>query len=37
MFINGVNNSIYIITNKVNNATTTIYPLSFKEWTDTLS
>ena len=37
MLIYRVNNSIYIITQKVNNATTTICPLLFEELTETLS
>lgn len=36
MFINGVNNLIYIITYKVNNAAITICPLSFQELSDTI-
>lgn len=36
MLIYRVNNSIYIITQIVNNATIAIYPLSFLEWSVTL-
>ena len=37
MLIYRVNNAICIITQKVNNANTTICPLSFEELTETLS